>query len=134
MVTGFNTDVEFNGRTYHVQTEDRGLENPIVETLVYAAGEIITSRRSRYADLVASGRHSDEALMKRMEAQHRELMQEIESGKFATADELRPFGSNIVTNRSFDEVVLSFLGETLPGGPALADAADESPALEREAR
>ena len=32
MVTGFNTDVEHAGRVYHVQTEDKGAGNPLIET------------------------------------------------------------------------------------------------------
>jgi hypothetical protein len=110
MITGFNTDVDFNGRVYHVQTEDRGVKNPIVESLVYSGGEIITSRKSSYSDLLAARRHVEDDVLRRMEAQHRELIREIRNGKFSK-EELRPFGHAIVTNRSFDEVVLAFLGE-----------------------
>ncbi len=55
MVTGFNTDVEHEGRVYHVQTEDKGVGNPIIETLIYMGGEILAARRSSYADLIAQG-------------------------------------------------------------------------------
>ena len=113
MITGFNTDIDYHGRVYHVQTEDRGLGNPIIETMVYCGGEIVASRKSPYADLVASGTYSEEGLLKRMDAQHRELMREIRSGKFEGDDERKPFGHGTVTNRSFDEVVLTFLSEKL---------------------
>jgi len=53
MVTGFNTDVKHDGRVYHVQTEDKGLQNPIIETLIYMGGEILAARRTSYADLIA---------------------------------------------------------------------------------
>jgi hypothetical protein len=113
MITGFNTDVEYNGRVYHVQTEDRGQGNPIIETLVYTGGEIVASRKSPYADLVASGGFSEEALLRRIEAQHRELMREIRAGKFEAGERiLMPFGHAIVTNRTFDEVVSQFLKES----------------------
>src|SRR5438093_339781 len=52
MVTGFNTDVQHRGKTYHVQTEDKGLQNPIIETLIYMGGEILAARRTSYADLL----------------------------------------------------------------------------------
>lgn len=108
MITGFNTDVDFEGRVFHVQTEDKGLENPVIESLVYTAGEIITSRRASYADLLRSPEYSDGELQRRMEAQHQAIIREIMSGRF-DPEGPRPFGYNIVTNRSLDEVVLEFL-------------------------
>jgi len=116
LITGFNTDVDFNGCAYHVQTEDRGMDHPIIESLVYTGGEIVASRKNPYADLVASGGYSEDALMRRMEAQHRELMREISDGKFAGDEVLKPFGHAIVTNRSFDEVVALFLTGQLEAG------------------
>ena len=116
MITGFNTDVEFSGCVYHVQTEDRGLNNPIIESLVYTGGEIVGSRKNPYADLIASGCYTEDALMKRMEAQHRELMGEIRKGVFSAEEIRKPFGHAIVTNRSFDDVVASFLREEIDAG------------------
>jgi hypothetical protein len=40
MITGFNTDVKYRGVVYHVQTEDKGTTNPLIETLIYKGGEI----------------------------------------------------------------------------------------------
>ena len=108
MITGFNTDVDFEGRVFHVQTEDKGLDNPVVESLVYTAGEIITSRRASYGDLLRSPDYNDAELARRMESQHQAIIREILSGRF-DPDGPRPFGYNIVTNRSLDEVVLEFL-------------------------
>jgi hypothetical protein len=111
MITGYNTDVEHDGKTYHVQTEDKGLANPVVESLVYCRGEIVASRRNSYADLV--GDYSEEAVQQRMEAQHQTLIRDIRNGRFDAGD-FKPFGHSIVTNRSFDEVVMSFLHDHVP--------------------
>ena len=46
MITGFNTDIEHGGVTYHVQTEDKGLETPLILSLVYVGGAIIASKRT----------------------------------------------------------------------------------------
>src|SRR4051794_22707590 len=35
MITGYNTDVRYRERVFHVQTEDKGLQNPSIETVVY---------------------------------------------------------------------------------------------------
>ena len=40
-ITGFNTDIEHDGVIYHVQTEDKGLDSPIILSLVYAGGTIL---------------------------------------------------------------------------------------------
>ena len=110
MITGFNTDIDFDGTIFHVQTEDRGLGNPIVETLIYTGGEILTSRKSSYAELVGTDAYSEAEIQNRIETQHRELIRQIHTGRFSPGA-LKPFGHGIVTNQSFDEVVLTFLAE-----------------------
>ncbi len=82
MITGFNTDVEHDGIVYHVQTEDKGLESPIILSLVYTGGAILASKRSPYEDLIASG-YSDEALAERLKRQHRLICAAIHSGRIA---------------------------------------------------
>ena len=108
MITGFNTDVQYEGRVFHVQTEDKGLDNPIVESLVYTGGEIITSRKTSYTDLARSPEYSETEVARRMESQHQAIIREILSGRF-DPDGPKPFGYNIITNRALDEVVLDFL-------------------------
>jgi hypothetical protein len=108
MITGFNTDVEYDGRVFHVQTEDKGKDNPLVESLVYSGGEIVTQRKSSYADLLNSGAFTEAEVMRRMDSQHRGLLQEIVAGRL-DPDGPKPFGYNIITNRSFDAVVREFL-------------------------
>ena len=80
MITGFNTDIEHDGVTYHVQTEDKGLDSPIILSLVYASGTILASKRSPYEDLIAAG-FSDEVLAERLKRQHRLICAAIHSGR-----------------------------------------------------
>ena len=80
MITGFNTDIEHNGVVYHVQTEDKGLDSPIILSLVYVGGTILASKRSPYEDLIASG-FSDEVLAERLKRQHRLICAAINSGR-----------------------------------------------------
>jgi hypothetical protein len=80
VITGFNTDIEHDGVTYHVQTEDKGLDSPIILSLVYVGGTILASKRSPYADLIASG-FSDEVLSERLKRQHRLICAAINSGR-----------------------------------------------------
>ena len=80
MITGFNTDIEHNGVVYHVQTEDKGLDSPIILSLVYVGGTILASKRSPYEDLIAEG-FSDEILAERLKRQHRLICAAIISGR-----------------------------------------------------
>ena len=108
MITGFNTDVDHDGRVFHVQTEDKGLANPIIESLVYSRGEIVASRNTSYAECLGADDISEDEVMQRMERQHQALIREILNGKFESEGP-RPFGHNIISNRSLDEVVADFL-------------------------
>lgn len=112
MITGFNTDVDYDGTVYHVQTEDKGLENPVVESLVYTGGEIVTSRSKSYQDLVSKSTWSEEAVLQRMEQQHQQLIREVRNGEF-DPDGPKPFGYQLVSNRSLDEVVLDYLSSEI---------------------
>jgi hypothetical protein len=80
VITGFNTDIEHDGVVYHVQTEDKGLDSPIILSLVYAGGTILASKRSPYQDLIAEG-FSDEALAERLKRQHKLICAAIHSGR-----------------------------------------------------
>ena len=113
MVTGFNTDVQHGGKTYHVQTEDKGLQNPIIETLIYVGGEILAARRTSYADLLSKG-VSEKEIAERIESQHNRMIVDIRGGRY-DGGRVRPFGEGIISSKSFDEVVLEWLrsqGET----------------------
>jgi hypothetical protein len=107
MVTGFNTDVQHGGKVYHVQTEDKGLQNPIIETLIYMGGEILAARRSSYADLLKQGLDEKE-IAERIETQHNRMILDVREGKY-DSKQIRPFGEGIISNKSFDEVVVEWL-------------------------
>ncbi|MGE5235700.1 MAG: hypothetical protein ACM3O7_05085 [Acidobacteriota bacterium] len=80
MLTGFNTDIEFDGVTYHVQTEDRGGGNPLIESLVYVRGEILAARRTEYRNLLEAGADKS-AIRTLMERQHRAIVEVIRNGR-----------------------------------------------------
>ena len=80
MLTGFNTDIDFDGVTYHVQTEDRGSANPLIESLVYVKGEILATRRTEYSDLLDAGAEMP-SIQILMERQHRTIVDAIRAGR-----------------------------------------------------
>jgi hypothetical protein len=112
MITGHNTDITFNGVVYHVQTEDKGTSNPIVETLVYKGGEILDARRTSYQELVDDG-YDEKKIISLIEEQHRSVISEIKVGKYdknAVMVAQDPLGEELIDARkSLDQVILDYL-------------------------
>lgn len=125
MITGFNTDIEHDGVIYHVQTEDKGLDSPIILSLVYAGGTILASKRSPYQDLIAEG-FSDEALAERLKRQHRLICAAIHSGRI---DDLKKMSGRpkkaAVSQDISDEIVTEEADEIESAPPAVVDEAFE---------
>lgn len=81
MVPGFNTDFKYRGQTFHVQTEDNGIANPVVVSLLYHKGAILASRKTPYAELVGKT-GCVEQLKELMKSQHKALMRELLAGAY----------------------------------------------------
>ncbi|HEV2706039.1 MAG TPA: hypothetical protein VGV59_08950 [Pyrinomonadaceae bacterium] len=80
MITGFNTDIEHEGVVYHVQTEDKGLETPLILSLVYVGGAILASKRAPYRDLIEQG-FDVKVLTERLQRQHKLICAAIRAGR-----------------------------------------------------
>jgi hypothetical protein len=80
VITGFNTDIEYQGVTYHVQTEDKGVATPLILSLVYDRGTILASKRSPYDDLISEG-FDEKALKERLQKQHKLICAAVRAGR-----------------------------------------------------
>lgn len=80
MLIGYNTNVRYGGKVYHVQTEDSGLSNPVVVTLLYFQGAILRSKKTSYADLIGQP-DLEERLRDTMKQQHKDMIRELIEGK-----------------------------------------------------
>jgi len=118
VITGFNTDIEHDGVIYHVQTEDKGLDTPMILSLVYTGGTILASKRSPYEDLIAEG-FSDEVLAERLKRQHWLICAAIKSGRI---DDLKKMsGRAKVPVSQSQEVVETTESEVETAAPAPAE-------------
>lgn len=120
VLTGYNTDIEHGGTTYHVQTEDKGRGNPVVESLVYARGEILYSRRTPYHDLVEQDVDS-KTIASMMERQHRTIVEAVRRGRLG---HLAAAGSTEVADEDDTSV-------SKPPASAPAAAAGPEPSLDQ---
>ena len=81
MIPGYNHNVKYKDRVYHVQTEDSGVQTPHVITHLFVGGNIVESRKTSYADIVNSPRLG-ELLVEIMQAQHKGMLKDLIGGKF----------------------------------------------------
>lgn len=115
MITGHNTDITYNGIVYHVQTEDKGRANPVIETLVYKGGEILDAYRTSYIQLLQDGSYEEKKIISMIEEQHRRMITEIKGGKYdkpsGTVPKLDPLAAEgiIDAKKSLDQVILDYL-------------------------
>lgn len=102
-ILGFNHNVRYHGRIYHVQTEDSGVSHNRVFTHLFFEGTIIASKRYDYNEDV-----SEDQVRLLMQNQHKAILKEL---KLA----------------AYDEKILSFFGSR--GQLGFLDVAEVAPSL-----
>ena len=85
MVVGFNHNIKHRGKMYHIQTEDSGLENPHIITHLFVGGNILASKKTSYADIVAA-ENLAQVVRELMEEQHKEMLRNLINGVYDDID------------------------------------------------
>ena len=80
MLFGHNSNVKAGDTTYHVQTEDRGTTNALIDTTVYFHGRVLHRRTNNYFDLLPLNPDTEQALKLRLDEQHHTVVKEIRTG------------------------------------------------------
>ena len=80
MLFGHNTNVKVGEVTYHVQTEDRGVTNALIDTTVYFHGRVLHRRTNNYFDLLPLNAKSEQSLKQRLDDQHASVVDELRTG------------------------------------------------------
>jgi hypothetical protein len=80
-MAGYNTTITRSGVDFHVQTQDKGRSANYVESTVYKAGRVLSSKKTFYTSLLD---HPDlqEKIKHVIKEQHDALLKEISDGKF----------------------------------------------------
>ena len=80
-VSGFNHNITHRDRVFHVQTEDSGVSNPTIVTLLYVGGNILAQKKTSYAELLGAPNVA-ELVRRKMEEQHKEMLRSVVAGKY----------------------------------------------------
>ena len=132
MIPGFNHNVKYGGQVYHIQTEDNGLDNPYVITHIFLNGNVVTTRRTSYLDIV-SNENVGQVIRSMMKQQHKAVMKDLINGTFDDLEAITgkpeikppPPGSGPATKvtpdldldkakdeeKSLDEIILEYLSK-----------------------
>jgi hypothetical protein len=81
MIVGYNHNVSYRGKTFHVQTEDSGPVRPQLVTLLYFGGTIISSKKTVYADIIKVD-HLDKVVEELAKEQHKGMLRSLTRGEF----------------------------------------------------
>ena len=85
MLFGHNTNLKVGDILYHIQTEDRGAANALIDTTVYFHGRVLHRRTNNYFDLLPLNPDREQALKLRLDEQHRTIMEELRTGALQLA-------------------------------------------------
>ena len=92
-VLGYNHNVRYAGRLWHVQTEDSGVNNPHIFTHLFHEGTILATKRTDYDPVSEVA-----AVQKMMQTQHKAMLRDVKAGAFD--DKItRFFGTPVVHER-----------------------------------
>jgi hypothetical protein len=80
MSEGINTEVRHAGRLYHVQTQTADRTAPVVETLIYEAGQVAVRMTASLAALSVKWRVAVGNVPRLLALQHWEMIHKIKSG------------------------------------------------------
>jgi hypothetical protein len=122
MLVGYNTNISYKGNTYHIQTEDSGVKNPVVVTLLYSKGAILASKKTSYSHIIEDPEYKDK-VKRLMKEQHKVMIKELLAGKYTgeyaaedvseePAEQSReePKGRDQIT-KSLDDILLNYISK-----------------------
>jgi hypothetical protein len=126
VISGFNTDIEYEGVVYHVQTEDKGVNTPIILSLVYTGGTILASKRSPYNDLIEAG-YDERLLTERVHRQHKLICAAIKAGRLDELKKMSGKPADKSVDKPADAATTTKKAATRPAPPIKEEKPVEKP-------
>jgi hypothetical protein len=88
MVSGYSTEIQYDGVVYQVQTEDKGTDKALIVSSVFVAGTIIASKRTPYNDLLTT-EFDEETLAQKLQHQHKLMCAAVNAGRIEELKRLK---------------------------------------------
>ena len=110
MLIGYNNDVQHRGKTFHIQTEDRGAPSNQIETQIFHSGAILDTRIISYEDKLAGVNDRatrNKSIKQLMQTTHRELYKNLLSGKYDEFAGLEPL-ADVESDVEVDDKIEDF--------------------------
>lgn len=108
---------------FHIQTEDSGIKNPHIITHLFVGGNILSTKKTSYADILNSD-HLEEVVREIMEEQHKAMLRELKRGVYDSPEEravaaagagagaeAAPSLASLDSEIGLDEVILNYLAQ-----------------------
>lgn len=87
MVKGFNSDIEYDGQRFHVQSEDWGPKNPYLVSQVYWNGAVIKSIKIAYQEVLPQAKYDDQnSILYALKCQHQKILDLLVNGHLLSAN------------------------------------------------
>ncbi len=80
MLPGYNHNICYKGKIFHIQTEDSGVQHPHIITLLFVSGNIIARKKKDYSDIIGFDRMED-VVRELMQEQHKEMLRDLKNGE-----------------------------------------------------
>ena len=123
MLPGFNHNIKYKGRVYHIQTEDNGLDHPYIVSHIFLGGNILSTKKISYMD-IALNENAGQIITEMMKEQHKTMVKMLIKGELdeqlenydkpkvqakpdVTAEEVEEWESE----KSLDELILEKLNK-----------------------
>ena len=84
-----NTETEYQGKVYHIQTEDGGRQNPVITSQLFLKGAILFTQKTPYADIMKA-EYLESLVKDLMKQQHAQIMKDLLSGKLLEKKTAQP--------------------------------------------
>lgn len=97
MQIGYNNDVQYRGKTFHIQTEDRGNDAAEIESQIFHAGAILDTSIVSYQKVLDEEDDVDSQIARvraMMGANHKSLYRKLTKGEYDDYAGLDPLGAD----------------------------------------
>ena len=82
MQKGYNSDLNIRGRSYHVQTEDWGAQNPFLVSRIFCNGAVIKTVKTPHAEILNTNHaKSPDVIKTALQKQHADVIDKLMAGQ-----------------------------------------------------